>query len=272
MSETALHDYLSAIEKDYQSGQATEHTYRGALKALLEALDANVFARNEPKRIKCGAPDYMIERNNLTIGYIEAKDIDISLDKVEKDEQLKRYLRALDNLILTNYLEFRWYVQGEKRMTACLATPRTDRRLRLDKEGAVAVEEILRSFLEHSAEPIRKPHELAKRMARLAHMIRDITTTAFEQRIASRNLQDLYQAFQDVLLPELKPVEFADMFAQTMAYGLFAARYNHTQSRPFRRDDAAREIPAPILFCAASLARLQGRILMKSHLSALLTS
>ena len=89
MSETALHDYLSAIEKDYQSGQATEHTYRGALKALLEALDANVFARNEPKRIKCGAPDYMIERNNLTIGYIEAKDIDISLDKVEKDEQLK---------------------------------------------------------------------------------------------------------------------------------------------------------------------------------------
>ncbi len=256
MSETALQGYLSAIEKDYQSGQATEYTYRGALKALLEALDANVSARNEPKHIKCGAPDYMIERNNLTIGYIEAKDIDISLDKVEKDEQLKRYLRALDNLILTNYLEFRWYVQGEKRMTARLATPRTDRRLRLDKEGAVAVEEILRSFLEQSAEPIRKPHELAKRMARLAHMIRDIITTAFEQRIASRNLQDLYQAFQDVLLPELKAAEFADMFAQTMAYGLFAARYNHTQSRPFRRDDAAREIPRTNPF----LRRLFGAI------------
>src|SRR5437763_3289581 len=84
------------------------------------------------------------------IGYVEAKDIGVSLDKIEKDEQLKRYLRALDNLILTDYLEFRWYVQGEKRMTAHLATPRADKRLSLDKEGAVAVEQLLQSFLEHS--------------------------------------------------------------------------------------------------------------------------
>jgi len=243
MSETALRDYLNAIEKDYRSGQATEHTYRGALKSLLEALDTNVFARNEPKRIKCGAPDYMVERNNLTIGYVEAKDIDIPLDKIEKDEQLKRYLRALDNLILTDYLEFRWYVQGEKRMTARLVTPRPDKRLPLDKEGAIAVEQLLHSFLEHSAEPIRKPQELAKRMARLAHMIRDIIIDAFRQKEVSDNLRGLYQSFQEVLLPDLKASEFADMFAQTIAYGLFAARCNHTQKSTFHRYLAVREIP-----------------------------
>ena len=113
-------DYLSEIEKDYKKGIATEHTYRGTLKILLESLRSGISATNEPKRVKCGAPDYVVERNNLTIGYVEAKDVDVSLDKIEKDEQLGRYRHALDNLILTDYVEFRWYVQGEKRMTARL--------------------------------------------------------------------------------------------------------------------------------------------------------
>lgn len=258
MSETALREYLGEVEKDFKRGIATEHTYRGTLKELLEAFDANISATNEPKRVKCGAPDYVVERNtgasSLTIGYVEAKDIGVSLDAIERDarlnepktregEQLKRYLRALDNLVFTNYLEFRWYVQGEKRMTAILATPRVDKRLPLEKDGAGEVTQLLQGFLEHSAEAIRKPQELAKRMARLAHMIRDIIIEAFEKKAASSVLQDLYSAFKDVLLPELTGPEFADMFAQTLAYGLFAARYNHQSKRPFNRNDAAKEIP-----------------------------
>jgi predicted helicase len=243
MSETALKTYVSAIAKSYASGKATEHTYRGALAIFLEALDSNVSATNEPKRVKCGAPDYVIERNNLTLGYVEAKDVNISLDKIEKDEQLTRYRRALNNLILTDYLEFRWYVNGEKRMTARLATPGKDNKIPMDKEGARQVSELLTSFLEHSAEPVRKPQELAKRMARLAHMIRDIIVNAFQAKEASDNLRDLYSAFQETLLPELSESEFADMFAQTLAYGLFAARYNHTGRKPFSRNDATKEIP-----------------------------
>lgn len=256
MSKAALQAYLSEIEKDYKRGIATEHTYRGTLTHLLRALDTTISATNEPKRIKCGAPDYLVERNHLTIGYIEAKDIDISLDTIEKSEQLGRYRRALDNLILTDYLEFRWYVQGEKRMTARLVTPRADKRLPLDKEGEVAVEQLLRSFLEHSAEPIRKPQELATRMARLTHMICDIVNDTFKQKQTSDNLQDLYRSFQEVLLPDLKEAEFADMFAQTIAYGLFAARCNHTKTSTFRRDDAAKEIPRTNPF----LRRLFGTI------------
>jgi len=256
MSESLLQDYLGKIERYCKTGIATEHTYRGTLQELLETLDKTISATNEPKRVKCGAPDYVIQRNSLTVGYIEAKDIGISLDKVEKDEQLGRYRRALDNLILTDYVEFRWYVQGEKRMTARLTTPRADKRWSLDKENVGTVEQLLRSFLEHSAEPISKPQELAKRMARLAHMIRDIIIDAFQQKEASENLRDLSSAFQEVLLPDLKVPEFADMFAQTMAYGLFAARYNHTQKRPFRRNDAASEIPRTNPF----LRRLFGTI------------
>src|SRR5437660_1442652 len=243
MSGSPLQVYFAEVEKVYETGKATEQTYRSALKILLEALGTDIAAINEPKRVKCGAPDYVIERDNLTIGYIEAKDIGISLDKVEKDEQLKRYRNALDNLILTDYLEFRWYVDGEKRMVATLATSGKGKGLSWDKNGADQVEELLKCFLAHSAEPIRKPQELARRIARLAHMIRDIIIDVFKQKEASDNLKDLYSAFQEVLLPDLKASEFADMFAQTIAYGLFAARCNHTQKSPFRRDNAAREIP-----------------------------
>ena len=247
MSEAALRQYLDKIEKYYRAGIATEHTYRGALQELLETLGTHISATNEPRRVKCGAPDYVVERStgstNLTIGYVEAKDIGISLDKIEGDEQLTRYRRALDNLVLTDYLEFRWYVQGEKRMTARLTTPRSDKHLPLDKHHATQVLQLLQSFLEHSPEAIRKPQELAKRMARLAHMIRDVIIQALEKKEASDTLRGLMKAFETVLLPGLSDAEFADMFAQTLAYGLFAARYNHHGNKPFNRYDASREIP-----------------------------
>src|SRR5258708_8110507 len=104
MSEAALRTYLGKIEGYYKAGKATEHTYRGTLQDLLELLGKNISATNEPKRVQCGAPDYVVERNNLTIGYIEAKDIDIFLYKITKDEQLARYRRSLDNLSLTTSL------------------------------------------------------------------------------------------------------------------------------------------------------------------------
>jgi predicted helicase len=270
-ASSIIREYLGKVEQYYRAGKATEHTYRPALQELLQGLDGHITATNEPKRVKCGAPDYVIERSagatRLTIGYVEAKDIDSSLDAIERDarlsepktregEQLKRYLRALDNLVFTNYLEFRWYVQGEKRMSAVLAAPRGDKRLPYDRERAQEAEKLLCAFLEQKPEEIRRPQELAQRMARLAHMIRDIIILAFREKAASGVLQDLYRSFKEVLLPELTEAEFADMFAQTLAYGLFAARYNHRGAKAFDRNDAAKEIPRTNPF----LRRLFGTI------------
>ncbi len=103
MSATFKH-YLKTIENALKAGNATEHTHRPALKTLLESLDLQITATNEPKRIACGAPDYVITRDGLTVGYIEAKDVGVSLGDIERSEQLKRYRRALDNLSLTDYL------------------------------------------------------------------------------------------------------------------------------------------------------------------------
>ena len=127
MSNSLSH-YLKTIESSLRVGNATEHTHRPALKTLLESFDLNVTATNEPKRIACGAPDFIVTRADLTIGYIEAKDVGKSLTATERSDQLKCYLRALNNLILTDYLEFRWYVCVRGRPLKGVSTEKTPHR------------------------------------------------------------------------------------------------------------------------------------------------
>lgn len=113
--------YLADIGAALKQGNATEHTHRPALKTLLESLAPNLLATSEPKRIQCGAPDYIVTRGMIPVGYVETKDVGLKLDDVEESEQLKRYRASLRNLILTDYLEFRLYRNGELTMTARLA-------------------------------------------------------------------------------------------------------------------------------------------------------
>jgi hypothetical protein len=239
-------DYLKEIEKRVSRGVATEHTYRPALQALIEGLDHGVAAVNEPKRIECGAPDYLISRRNLTLGYIEAKDIGVSLNETAKSKQLNRYFQALENLILTDYLEFRWYVNGELRQSA-RAGNLVGAKVCIDQNGAEEVEAMLRAFLSHKPQTLRRPKELATRMANLAHMVRDIIVKAFEQNTASDMLKDWRSAFAQTLMHDLEAPErtgdFADMFAQTIAYGLFSARVLDPSPEDFSRQEAQALIP-----------------------------
>jgi hypothetical protein len=255
----AKRTYLRAVQADLTNGIATEHTYRPALKAFLESLDTGIVATNEPKRIECGAPDFTVSRQTghglLTLGYVEAKDVGTDLAAIERDsqrvnpatrdgQQLKRYRQALPNLVLTDYLEFRWYVGDQRRTIARLASVDNRGRLVADQEDDNAALALLADFLAHQPQPIAGPKELAERMARLTHLIRDVVVEAFERGVASATLRGLRDAFAEVLIPNLSAADFADMFAQTLSYGLFAARLEHDPSRgPFRRQAAAYEIP-----------------------------
>jgi hypothetical protein len=246
--EDSLRRYIHDVSAALARGDATEHTHRPALKVLLEALKPGITATNEPKRVACGAPDYVVtmKTGDLTVGYVEAKDVGLSLDEAERSEQLKRYLRSLESLILTDYLEFRWYVDGQRRAVARLARLARSGKLDADPEGAQQSAQLLRDFLSHEALPISSPRELAERMARLTHIIRDIIVEAFGTGHASDLLTGLRQTFADVLIPDLgepkNTGQFADMYAQTISYGLFAARLNHKGGQ-FRRLGAAAEIP-----------------------------
>ena len=190
--QQVMRDYLRAIQRDIANGIATEHTYRPALKSCLESLHQDITATNEPKRIECGAPDFVISRKTghglVTIGYLEAKDVGASLADIERDSQranpttsngrqLKRYLKALPNLVLTNYLEFRWYVEGEKREAGELGQF-SGNRLSINQKGLGTVSGLLANFLQATPESIGSPLELARRMARLTHIIRDMIVEA----------------------------------------------------------------------------------------------
>jgi predicted helicase len=235
--------YALTIEKELAAGNATEHTHRPALKALVESLAMGVTATNEPRRIECGAPDFIITRGSATIGYIEAKDVGKSLDEAERSDQLKRYLASLSNLILTDYLEFRWYVDGERRLPARLGTLTKEGKIKRDKAGAQAVAELLDNFLAHKAEAVGTPKELALRMARLAHLIRNLIVNAFQKEPESGSLHAQLSAFRDNLIPDLSVEQFADMYAQTIAYGLFAARCTNSTGKDFTRQNAAYLLP-----------------------------
>jgi len=161
---SAIADYLRAVRREHR-GEPTELSYRTAVKELLEALRPGVVAQNEPRhRRDCGAPDMGVTDGTgpeaLRIGYLECKDIGVSLDDVEESEQLTRYRDNLDNLILTDYLQFRWYVEGDERARATLAHVDRDGKIVAESGGEEQVAELLEAFLARTPEPIRSPREL----------------------------------------------------------------------------------------------------------------
>ncbi len=246
----AITTYLAGISAALKDGNATEHTHRPALKALLETVVPGITATNEPKRIACGAPDFVVSRGSVPLGYLEAKDVGVSLAEAEKSPQLRRYRESLGNLILTDYLEFRWYLGGERRMIARIADlvdagAHVSTSLRPHKSGVVEVLVLLDAFFNQQATVIGTARELALRMAALARLIRDTITAAFaaEGEDAAGSLHSQLEGFRRVLIHDLTPERFADMYAQTICYGLFAARCNHRSPEPFSRMNALFDLP-----------------------------
>jgi hypothetical protein len=239
--------YLREVERALVRGDGTEHTYRPFLVGLFNRLAPDTLTTNEPKRSAAGAPDFIVTtlKFDLSIGYIEAKDIGVSLDDALKTEQLARYRRSLGNLLLTDYLEFRWFVAGEKppRLTARLAQVAPSGKLIPDAAGQAKFLELVREFAARLPEGISAPEPLAARMAALAHLVRDLIVDAFRTEQASPLLRDWHRAFAQTLLPELTEEDFADMFAQTLAYGLFSARIMGGGAKGFDRAAAQKHIP-----------------------------
>jgi hypothetical protein len=267
-------DYLRKLERALKRGDSTEHTHRPALKELLEAFNEKVIATNEPKRSDCGAPDYVVsrKRDQLSIGYAEAKDVGSDLGEIERSEQIKRYLASLPSLMLTDYVEFRWFVDGKKREIFRLANVTAGGKLTLvSPEELERARHLLESFLSQKPVDISSAEELARRLANLTHVIRDIIIGAFQTGAASQQLRDWRNAFAATLLPELAAHvdakkeaeavnEFADMFAQTLAYGLFSARAA-SHAVKFTREKAQKLIPRTNPFLRTFFEQITGAAL-----------
>jgi hypothetical protein len=272
---TAISEYIDALQANLAHGDATEHTHRPALKTLLDALGGKgITATNEPKRIDCGAPDFNITRGKTPLGHVETKDIGVNLDEIEKGrgshgKQFIRYRDGLPNWILTDYLEFRWFVNGEKRLSARLAV--LDGKKRLKAQPIDGVAELLNAFLKHEALTITTAKNLAERLAGMTRIIHDLIVATFGTEPEDGLLHGWLDAFRHILIPDLTNERFSDMFAQTIAYGLFAARVH----APKAKDSHAR---TPLLtcrrrtpFCGNSFPKLAASICLKRSIGLLTT-
>lgn len=231
-----VENYLDGVIQKYKTRQTTEHSFRGELQKFFEDTVKGIQAINEPRRQKCGAPDYIVQKKSIPIGYIEAKDIDKNLDMFENSEQLERYRASLDNLILTNYIEFRFFINGEKVDTVKIAEIQNGK-IKPDKNTFPVLLNHIRNFCDYHGQTVKSPKQLANLIAQKAVMIRDVIIKSLEYD-SETSLKSQLDAFKQVLLHDLTNHTFADMYAQTIAYGLFVARLNDTTLEDFSRQEA----------------------------------
>ncbi|MEB2780410.1 type ISP restriction/modification enzyme [Algoriphagus sp. C2-6-M1] len=243
-------EYLQSINTRYKLGHATEHTFRGDLQNLIESLVPNISATNEPKRQACGAPDYILtNKKEIPVGYIEAKDIgDTDLQGLKKNgnkEQFDRYKASLDNLIFTDYLSFYYYKNGELVTSICIGVVDHGKVLPLP-HNFPAFELLITEFTTHIGQSIKSPKKLAEMMAGKARLLANVIQAALESDEINQDnstLQEQMFAFKEILIHDITPKQFSDVYAQTIAYGMFAARLYDTSLDTFSRQEAAELIP-----------------------------
>jgi type I restriction-modification system DNA methylase subunit len=257
-------EYLDQIRSKYQSGQATEHSYRPALEALFRSVDPTVTVINEPKKSEAGMPDFLFERNGVPFGWAEAKDIDKDVIRLKgySIEQRKRYERAFPNLIYTNGVDFEFIREGEPVHFVSIADfvmglqPKPEKFDELERQ--------LKLFAEQKPISIRSAAKLAEMMAAKAAIIKDEIGIALTGDPDFKSgLGGQYRSFKTNLLPHLTADEFADLYAETITYGMFAARFHDTDLDTFSRQEAMEDLPASNPFLKGLFEYIAGPSLPK---------
>ena len=244
-----LDQYIDNINQKFKAGNATEHTFRGVLEQLIESIIPTIKATNEPKRQSCGAPDYILTTKDIPVGFIEAKDIgDRDLEGLKKTgnkEQFDRYKASLSNLIFTDYLTFILYREGEFVSTITIGEI-TDKGIKPLTDNFASFENFIKDFCSHHGQTIKSSKKLAEMMAGKARLLSEVIEKALnsdEENSEDSTLKDQMNAFKEILIHDITPKGFADVYAQTIAYGMFAARLNDPSLTTFSRQEAAELIP-----------------------------
>lgn len=246
-------EYIKQINEQFGTGIAHEHSYRPMLQQLLSEMLPTFVVTNEPARIECGAPDFIISssKTNTPVFYVEAKDIDDrDLDgRKENKEQFTRYKKSLDHIIFTDYLDFHLYENGEWVKNVRLAEVQGDN-IVLCKEDLEDFIALVNHIASTKPSKITSAKRLAIQMAAKARILASTINNAFclaeeDSKSAEKNkqLQGQLDAFRKVLINDLTPQGFADIYAQTVAYGMFAARLHDNTPDNFSRQEAANLIP-----------------------------
>ncbi|GAB0172917.1 N-6 DNA methylase [Helicobacter trogontum] len=248
-----LAEYLQQI-KDINRGDK-EHTYRTFLHTLLikiqeKAASTNIKIIHEPNNDKegRGAPDFLITKDSLILGYIENKRINEDLNKILQTQQIKKYLDLSSNLILTDYLRFCLIGLDNKNnpiilkeLRLCeysqLKTITKDNAYLQDK--AQELLEFFTLFFSKNPKPIANAKDFADALALRTKILKDELLL----KHTNQYLLSLFNTFREVLYKELEYQNFCDSFAQTLTYSLFLSRLNNTTQENINLSNAKKFIP-----------------------------
>ena len=245
----AVAQYIDEVSKQFSTGKATEHSYRPALAKLLGDLLPKFTITNEPSRIQCGAPDYIIAKGkgatSIPVAFVEAKDIgDSDLDgNRQHKEQFNRYKNSLDHILFTDYLDFHLYENGEFVNSIRIAEIRGNKIALIDANVPMFLE-MVAHFAESTPQKITSSTKLAQMMAAKARLLAEVIEKTLEtDSEKTGELAGQWKSFQKVLIHDLTERQFADIYAQTICYGMFAARLHDDTPDTFSREEAATLIP-----------------------------
>lgn len=252
-----LNKYFQDIYKTHKAGDATEASYYTDLKRLLEdflkskGIDPNITI--QPRLSKAGIPDFTIRKGKELIGYVEAKDFSKDLDDMEDTEQIKRYKEKLPNFILTNYFDFwLWRRDGldenKGQWIKKIKIGRQDS-LKYNTQPSPQNEkdffDLLKAFFSYYIPERKSAKSLAKELANRANLIPDLIVYLLNDE-KEEEIDRIYNAFKEYLISDLSEKDFADIYTQTIAYGLFVARLRQNNKDEFNRFIAERLIPQNI--------------------------
>lgn len=237
-------DFINKVQFVHKTGIAREHAYRPAIHDLLKALGDDLIPVNDPAKSEVGAPDFIILKGTIPIGHLEAKDIDLDIRKLNDTNrrQQDRYKAGLANLIYTNCLDWDFYRDGQ--LVASVSIGDYSSGIRPKPEEYESLENLLRNFVAQRPQSITTPKDLAERMAGKALLIKDVLfqTLRADSELRS-DLAGQYKAFKEHLIHDITPEDFADIYAETIAYGMFAARLHDTSLDTFSRFEALELLP-----------------------------
>ncbi len=241
--KTSTERYLTKVMQMLSTGRATELVYRPALQEFFESLLDGLKILNDPARSEHGNPDFVFLWGDLTSGYAETKDIGADLDRVERSEQMRRYF-GYSNLILTDYLDFRFFRNGERYGEPIVIGILSGGVIVPKIENFALLERTISDFFSSKPETIRSGERLAKIMGGKARRIREnVARYVSDSSEKSGELKSLFEVMKKLLVHDLSTEAFADMYAQTLVYGLFVARYHDETPETFTRQEARDLVP-----------------------------
>ena len=142
---------------------------------------------------------------------------------------MERYRSTFPNVILTNFYEFRLYRDGQRIAQAAIGRPFIAKKLKTTApvENADRFEELFDLFFSFSLPKVQTARALAVELAKRTRFLRDEVIAVELEENSSKGHKQLigfYEAFKNYLIGTLTEKQFADLYAQTITYGLFAAR------------------------------------------------